>query len=157
MLHFFLTLQTKKYSYLSCCYFSRQKIGLSSTKVEISCLQKNSLYLIFIIVPYPLQKILPKLLLSLTHFSRTTASTIFCYEWKQINIAQVQTFMTKHEVRAVYWWKVLSTQILGSHVFCSFCTKRCPQTLPPCLCRVMYCNGVTSPPHLCTDQGGPTT
>ena len=50
--------------------------------------------------------------------------------------AQVQTFMIKHEVRAVNWRKVLSTQILGSHVFCSFYTKRCPQTLPPCLCRV---------------------
>ena len=82
-LHCFLTLETMKYSYL--IYFSRQKIGLSSTKVKISCLRKNSPYLIFIIVLYRLQKFLPVLFLSLTHFAIKTTSAIFRYECKQIN------------------------------------------------------------------------
>ena len=58
-----------KYSYLSCVYFSRQKIRLSSAKVKIACLQKNSLYLMFITTPYPMQKITPEVLHSLTHFT----------------------------------------------------------------------------------------
>ena len=33
---------------------------------------------------------------------------------------QVQTFITKREVRAVNWWKVLSTKLLGSPVFVRF-------------------------------------
>ena len=41
--------------------------------------------------------------------------------------AQVQTFMTKHGVRAVNWWRVLSTQIFGSRVFVRFIQNK---TLP---------------------------
>ena len=115
------------YPYLSCSYFSRQKIGLSSTKVGISCLQKNSLYLIFIIVPYPLQKALPKLLLSLTHFTTTAVQRFFAMNANKSTFAQVQTFMTKHGVRAVNWWRVLSTQFLGSRVFVRFIQNK---TLP---------------------------
>ena len=94
-LHSLLTLETMRYSYLSCCYFSRQKIGLSSTKVKISCLQKNFPHCIFITVPYRLQKFVPKLFLSLTHFTRKTTSTIFRYECKQINISSTPNVYNK--------------------------------------------------------------
>ena len=66
-----------KYSYLSCVYFSRQKIRLSSAKVKIACLQKNSLYLIFITAPYPMQKITPEVLYSLTHFTSVLSKLYF--------------------------------------------------------------------------------
>ena len=116
-LHSLLTLETMSYSYLSCCYFSRQKFSLSSTKVKISCLHKNFPHCIFITVAYRLQKFVPKLFLSFTHFTRKQPRRFFAMNANKSTFPQLQTFITKREVGAVNWWRVLSSKILRSPVF----------------------------------------